>query len=68
MLFNKIYGLGGRDLMPLDVDQVIEETTEVAKTGKAKMMKEYIRSETKKNFTAEYAREGCLETYPVSVN
>ncbi|OGW53530.1 MAG: pyruvate ferredoxin oxidoreductase [Nitrospirae bacterium RBG_19FT_COMBO_55_12] len=41
-LFNKIYGLGGRDLMPLDVDQVIEETAEVARTGKVKMVKEYI--------------------------
>ncbi len=41
-LFNKIYGLGGRDLMPLDVDQVIDETIEVAKTGKIKMVKEYI--------------------------
>ncbi|HAR46440.1 MAG TPA: pyruvate ferredoxin oxidoreductase [Nitrospiraceae bacterium] len=42
VLFNKIYGLGGRDLMPLDVDQVIDETVEVAKTGKVKMVKEYI--------------------------
>jgi pyruvate ferredoxin oxidoreductase alpha subunit len=42
VLFNKIYGLGGRDLMPLDVDQVIDETIEVAKTGKVKMAKEYI--------------------------
>jgi pyruvate ferredoxin oxidoreductase alpha subunit len=42
LLFNKIYGLGGRDLMPLDVDQVIDETIEVAKTGKVKMVKEYI--------------------------
>ena len=41
-LFNKIYGLGGRDLMPLDVDQVIEETADVARTGKVKMVKEYI--------------------------
>jgi pyruvate ferredoxin oxidoreductase alpha subunit len=41
-VFNKIYGLGGRDLMPLDVDQVIDETVEVARTGKVKMMKEYI--------------------------
>jgi pyruvate ferredoxin oxidoreductase alpha subunit len=41
-MFNKIYGLGGRDLMPLDVDQVIEETAEAAKSGKVKMMKEYI--------------------------
>jgi pyruvate ferredoxin oxidoreductase alpha subunit len=42
VLFNKIYGLGGRDLMPLDVDQVIDETIEVAKTGKVKTIKEYI--------------------------
>jgi pyruvate ferredoxin oxidoreductase alpha subunit len=42
VMFNKIYGLGGRDLMPLDVDQVIDETIEVAKTGKVKIIKEYI--------------------------
>ncbi len=42
VLFNKIYGLGGRDLMPVDVDQVLTETAEVAKTGKVKMVKEYI--------------------------
>ncbi len=42
VLFNKVYGLGGRDLMPLDVDQVIDETIDVAKTGKVKMVKEYI--------------------------
>ncbi len=42
VLFNKIYGLGGRDLMPLDVDQVIDETIDAAKTGKVKMAKEYI--------------------------
>lgn len=42
VLFNKIYGLGGRDLMPLDIDQVIDETIEVAKTGKVKIVKEYI--------------------------
>jgi pyruvate ferredoxin oxidoreductase alpha subunit len=42
VLFNKIYGLGGRDLMPLDVDQVIDETIEVAKTGKVRMMKDYM--------------------------
>jgi pyruvate ferredoxin oxidoreductase alpha subunit len=42
VLFNKIYGLGGRDLMPHDVDQVIEETAEVAKTGKVKMLKDYM--------------------------
>ncbi len=42
VLFNKIYGLGGRDLMPHDVDKVIEETAEVAKAGKVKIMKEDI--------------------------
>ena len=42
VLFNKVYGLGGRDLMPADVDQVLNETAEVAKSGKAKMVKEYI--------------------------
>lgn len=42
VLFNKIYGLGGRDLMPHDVDQVIEETAEVAKTGTVKMLKDYM--------------------------
>ncbi len=42
VLFNKIYGLGGRDLMPVDVDQVLNETAEVAKTGKVKLVKEYI--------------------------
>jgi len=42
VLFNKIYGLGGRDLMPLDVGQVLEETAEAARTGKVKMVKEYI--------------------------
>lgn len=42
LLFNKIYGLGGRDLMPIDVDQVIEEAAEAAKTGVVKTAKEYI--------------------------
>jgi len=42
VLFNKIYGLGGRDLMPLDVDKVIDETIEVAKTGKVKILKDYM--------------------------
>ncbi|HAK61040.1 MAG TPA: pyruvate ferredoxin oxidoreductase [Nitrospiraceae bacterium] len=41
-LFNKVYGLGGRDLMPHHVDQVLDETIEVAKTGAVKMIKEYI--------------------------
>jgi pyruvate ferredoxin oxidoreductase alpha subunit len=42
LMFDKIYGLGGRDLMPHDVDQVIDETIEVAKTGKVKMLKDYM--------------------------
>ncbi|MFA5072844.1 MAG: pyruvate ferredoxin oxidoreductase [Nitrospirota bacterium] len=42
VLFNKIYGLGGRDLMPHDIDQVIDETIEVAKSGKAKILKDYM--------------------------
>jgi pyruvate ferredoxin oxidoreductase alpha subunit len=42
VVFNKIYGLGGRDLMPHHVDQVLDETVEVAKTGKVRMVKEYI--------------------------
>jgi pyruvate ferredoxin oxidoreductase alpha subunit len=42
VLFNKIYGLGGRDLMPAHVDEVLNETAEVARTGKVKLAKEYI--------------------------
>src|SRR5208283_1553320 len=42
VLFNKVYGLGGRDLMPHDVDQVIDEGIEVAKTGKVTLVKDYI--------------------------
>lgn len=42
VLFNKIYGLGGRDLMPKDVDQVLDEAIEVAKTGKVKLIKDYM--------------------------
>ena len=41
VLFNRIYGLGGRDLMPADVDQAISETIEAAKTGTVKMVKDY---------------------------
>jgi len=42
VLFNKIYGLGGRDYMPHDADQVLDELVEVAKTGKVKLVKDYI--------------------------
>jgi pyruvate ferredoxin oxidoreductase alpha subunit len=42
VLFNKIYGLGGRDFLPQHAEQVLNELVEVAKTGKAKIIKEYI--------------------------
>ncbi len=42
VLFNKIYGLGGRDYMPAHAEQVLNELAEVAKTGKVKQIKEYI--------------------------
>jgi pyruvate ferredoxin oxidoreductase alpha subunit len=42
VLFNKIYGLGGRDFMPKDVNIVLDEAIEVAKTGKVKLVKDYI--------------------------
>ncbi len=42
VLFNKIYGLGGRDYMPHDANQVLDELVEVAKTGKVKLVKDYI--------------------------
>lgn len=42
ILINRIYGLGGRDYMPEHAEQVIEELIEIAKTGKVKVLKEYI--------------------------
>ena len=42
VLINKIYGLGGRDYMPSHAELVLNELVEVAKTGKVKMIKEYI--------------------------
>lgn len=42
VLFNKIYGLGGRDFMPKDVNVVLDEAIEVAKSGKVKLVKDYI--------------------------
>lgn len=42
LVFNRIYGLGGRDYMPEHAAQVIEELIEVANTGKIKVLKEYI--------------------------
>lgn len=42
ILINRIYGLGGRDYMPEHAGQVIDELIEIAKTGKVKVLKEYI--------------------------
>ncbi|MDI6802088.1 MAG: pyruvate ferredoxin oxidoreductase [Thermodesulfovibrionales bacterium] len=42
ILFNKIYGLGGRDYLPDHAELVLNELAEVAKTGKVKTFKEYI--------------------------
>lgn len=39
---NKIYGLGGRDFMPDQAQQAIEELNEIAKGGKIKAVKDYI--------------------------
>ncbi|WP_353685006.1 pyruvate ferredoxin oxidoreductase [Thermodesulfovibrio sp. 3907-1M] len=42
VLINRIYGLGGRDYMPEHAQGVIDELIEIAKTGKVKVLKEYI--------------------------
>ncbi len=42
LLTNKIYGLGGRDFMPEQCEQVIEELVGVAESGAVKIHKEYI--------------------------
>jgi len=42
VLINKIYGLGGRDYMPSHAELVLNELVEIVKTGKVKMIKEYI--------------------------
>ena len=39
---NKIYGLGGRDFMPDQVEYVLDELIEIAKNGTVKTVKEYI--------------------------
>ena len=41
-VFNKIYGLGGRDFTMEDALGVLEEAKEVAATGKIRQLKEYI--------------------------
>ena len=42
ILINKIYGLGGRDYLPAHAEHVLSELAEIAKTGKADTVKEYI--------------------------
>lgn len=42
LMINKIYGLGGRDFMPDQAEQVLSELDEIANTGKIKIVKEYI--------------------------
>jgi pyruvate ferredoxin oxidoreductase alpha subunit len=41
-MINKIYGLGGRDYLPQQAEQVLEELIEIAKTDKVRVVKEYI--------------------------
>jgi pyruvate ferredoxin oxidoreductase alpha subunit len=41
-LINKIYGLGGRDFMPSNVEETFTELNEIAAGGPVKAVKEYI--------------------------
>jgi pyruvate ferredoxin oxidoreductase alpha subunit len=41
-MINKIFGLGGRDYLPDQAEQVLDELVKVAKTGKVQTIKEYI--------------------------
>ncbi len=41
-MINKIFGLGGRDYLPDQAEQVIDELIKVAETGKVEAIKEYI--------------------------
>ncbi|MEW6213875.1 MAG: pyruvate ferredoxin oxidoreductase [Nitrospirota bacterium] len=42
IMINKIYGLGGRDFLPEHAEHVLSEIVEIAKTGKVRVIKEYI--------------------------
>jgi pyruvate ferredoxin oxidoreductase alpha subunit len=42
LMINKIYGLGGRDFLPEQAEQVLDELREIVETGKVKIIKEYI--------------------------
>ncbi|MEM1586481.1 MAG: pyruvate ferredoxin oxidoreductase [Candidatus Bathyarchaeia archaeon] len=39
-VFNYVYGLGGRDITPMEIKDIFEETLDVAKTGR---VKEYVK-------------------------
>jgi len=41
-MINKIFGLGGRDYLPVQAEQVLDELVKVAETGKVETVKEYI--------------------------
>lgn len=41
-MINKIFGLGGRDYLPDQAEQVLDELIKVAQTGKVETVKEYI--------------------------
>ncbi len=42
LMTNKIYGLGGRDFMPDQAEQALNELHKILKSGKVKTIKEYI--------------------------
>ncbi len=42
LMINKIFGLGGRDYLPDQAEQVIDELVKIVKSGKVKTVKEYI--------------------------
>ncbi|MEW6715590.1 MAG: pyruvate ferredoxin oxidoreductase, partial [Nitrospirota bacterium] len=42
LMINKIYGLGGRDYLPDQAEQVLNELIEIAETGNIRITKEYI--------------------------
>jgi pyruvate ferredoxin oxidoreductase alpha subunit len=41
-MINKIFGLGGRDYLPDQAEQVLDELVKISETGKVETIKEYI--------------------------
>jgi pyruvate ferredoxin oxidoreductase alpha subunit len=41
-MINKIFGLGGRDYLPDQAEQVLDELIRIAETGNVETVKEYI--------------------------